>query len=62
VGAGGARTERQSAHLRDEKLAALVPLSTDTLRRAGELPVRDTAPPAELQKRHAALSRHLDDV
>lgn len=53
---------RQGVHLRDEKLAALVPMSTDTLRREGELPVRDTAPPAELRERHAALTRRIEEA
>ncbi len=53
---------REGVHLRDEKLAALVPMSTDTLRRAGELPVRDTAPPTELRERHAALTRRIDEA
>lgn len=53
---------REGAHLRDEKLAALVPMSTDTLRREGELPVRDTAPPTELRERHAALTNRIEEA
>lgn len=53
---------RQGVHLRDAKLAARLPMGTNTLRREGELPVRDTAPPAELRERHAALTRRIDEA
>lgn len=53
---------REGVRLRDKRLAALVPMGTDTLRRAGELPVRDTAAPAELRERHAALTRRIDEA
>jgi hypothetical protein len=53
---------RQGVHLRDEKLAALVPLSTDTLRRAGEFPVRVDEPTAELRDRYAAIKFRLTEV
>ncbi len=53
---------REGVHLRDERLASLVPMSTDTLRRTGELPVRDSAPPAELRERRAALTRRIEEA